>query len=99
MTKVLALIAILGAAGYVLIRIRARLQSGARALGLGSPARPNPDTGTAQDHTAGTGPAPDLARRARELRLSGRRTEAIKLVRSETGMEWDDAERFVRTLR
>jgi len=98
MTKVLALMALIGAIGYVLIRIRARLQGGVRALGLGAAARPTADTGAACE-TPGARPAPDLARRARELRLAGHKTEAVKLVRDETGMEWDDAERFVRTLR
>lgn len=45
------------------------------------------------------GPSPaDLAERARSLRSQGREIEAIRLVRTETGMGLADAQRFVRAL-
>ncbi|GII81715.1 hypothetical protein Sru01_66970 [Sphaerisporangium rufum] len=41
---------------------------------------------------------PDLASRVRELKAGGRAEQAVHLVRGETGMDQDEAERFVDAL-
>ncbi|MET9021635.1 ribosomal protein L7/L12 [Actinopolymorpha sp. NPDC004070] len=57
----------------------------------------DPHGSPVSQESAGPSPA-DLAGRARSLRSQGLESEAVQLVRAETGMGLADAQRFVRAL-